>query len=101
MTNRKLLLVILFFIWVLTTIVASAIGVRQGSYDSGFTMVALSTFALFTLFALFEILSNKSLNGRQKLRWVCLLLVFNVFGAVLYLVKGRKEIVNNNKINSI
>ena len=47
-----------------------------------------------TIIALIDILKSK-FNGNDKIVWVLVVLFFNLFGAVLYFVIGRKQKILN------
>ena len=47
-----------------------------------------------TLIALIDIVKSK-FNGNDKLVWVLVVLFFNLFGAIIYFVIGRKQKIRN------
>ncbi|ARV05245.1 hypothetical protein BTO04_00410 [Polaribacter sp. SA4-10] len=49
-----------------------------------------------TIIALIDLLKSK-FNGNDKIVWVLVVLFFNLFGAILYFVIGRKQKVESRK----
>jgi len=43
-----------------------------------------------TIFALIDILKSK-FNGNDKIIWILVVLFFNLLGAILYFIIGRKQ----------
>ena len=45
---------------------------------------------IMTIFALIDILKSK-FNGNDKIIWILVVLFFNLLGAILYFIIGRKQ----------
>jgi len=56
------------------------------------TIIILLSFSgiILTIMALIDILKSK-FNGNDKIVWILVVLFFNLLGAILYFIIGRKQ----------
>ena len=70
-----------------------------GPWQIILTLIILLVFILLPIIALIEVLRNE-FTGSNKLIWVLVILLFPLFGAILYFAIGRGQIVDRKKLPS-
>ena len=68
-----------------------------GPWQIILTLIILLVFILLPIIALIEVLRNE-FTGSNKLIWVLVILLFPLFGAILYFAIGRGQIVDRKKL---
>jgi len=48
------------------------------------------------IFALIDLLRRKAVRGGNKIIWAVVIVLFQIFGPIIYLVIGRKETVDDS-----
>ena len=80
-----------FISYIMFTILAVYNKIINDSHPQNFLLMAIVSWLVFTVFALWEINTSKRIYRTEKRRWTFRLIFFGGFGGILYFFFGRKR----------
>ena len=93
--NKGQILKVNFFIWFVCMIIGAALKIMHYSYGGFLLNVSIACYFIFAALAIYEVLQSNRIEKNEKFMWMIGLLFLGTLTGILYLVTGRKRIVNN------
>ena len=93
--NKEQILKVSFFIWFVGMLIGAVLKIMHYSYAGFLLNVSVAFYFVFECFVIYEVLQSNRIERTEKIMWTIGIIFFGVITGILYLVTGRKRIVNN------
>ena len=96
--NNGQILKLSFFIWFLVTIIGAILKIMHHLYGDFLLSISIFNYSVFTCLVIYEVFKADKINKSEKTMWIIGMLFFGVITGILYLLVGRKQVVNNQRL---
>lgn len=93
--NKGQILKVSFFIWFVCMIIGAALKIMHYSYGGFLLNVSIACYFIFAALAIYEVLQSDRIEKTEKIMWTIGILFLGSIIGIIYLLFGRKRIVNN------
>lgn len=93
--KKSQILYILFTISIVVVILGALFKIMHYPYSLTLMIIGLLSMLLFWILTLTEIMSSTRISGSEKFMWLIGLIFCGSIAGLVYLLSGRKRIINN------
>ena len=95
--NKEQMLRVSFFIWFVGMLIGAVLKIMYYSYAGFLLNTSIAFYLIFACLVIFEVLQSNRIERTEKIMWTIGMLFFGSITGIVYLVSGRKRIINTNR----
>jgi hypothetical protein len=84
-----------FFAGLIITIIGAYLKITHTAGADIWLLIGLTLSVVFIILAIYEIITSRKVNSLEKILWTIGLVFFNTITGLIYILAGRKRIVDN------
>ncbi|OLY90837.1 Phospholipase_D-nuclease N-terminal [Cnuella takakiae] len=95
--NKRTLLAVLFLANIVAVVTGAYFKITHQGYGDSILIVSFGLSLAFVVLALTEVFASRRIDTTQKLMWTVGLIFFHTIAALVYLLAGRRHVIDASK----
>lgn len=94
--SKEQILKVSFFIWFVCMLIGAWLKIIHHSYGGFLLNVSIVCYLIFACLVIYEVLQSHRIEKTEKIMWTIGILFLGSIVGIIYLLVGRKRIVDNS-----